>query len=103
MLVQLQMAWRECLLPCPGLGPIWGAQAGPKEVVLLVKTKPSPRWLDKVVTAEERPEKEKRIKETGCPSLPLPPNSTRYVSWSLWPFLVLVPLPEYLSSLCLSG
>lgn len=74
MLVQLQMAWRERLLPCPGLGPIWGAQAGPKEVVLLVKTKPSPRWLDKVVTAEERPEKEKRIKETGCPSLPLPPQ-----------------------------
>lgn len=67
------MAWRERLRPCPGLGPIWGAQPGQKEMVSLVKMKPSPPWLDKVVAAGQRPKEKKKAKETARLSLLAPP------------------------------
>ena len=85
--VQFQMAWHKCL----GLSPIWGAQPGQKEIGSLVKTKPSPHWLDK----ERHPRRRKK------PVSPSPSHRPR--PWSLWPFLTLVPLLECPSSFCLSG
>ena len=86
------MAWRECLRPCPGLSPIWGAQPDQKEIVSLVKTKPSPHWLDKVVAAAERAKEKKKNKETANPSPSLLPQlHTAHVLEPL-AFSQLVPL-----------
>lgn len=75
MHVQAEMAWQERLMPCPGLGPLGGAQPGQKEMVLLVKTKPSPHWLDKVWQQERGLGRRKKSKKQPVPLLPHPPTS----------------------------
>lgn len=102
--VQPQITWPECLRPCPGLSPLWGAQPSQKETVSLLKTRPSPPWLDKVMAAGKRPKEEKKNNETAS----LSPRYTAQLHpvhnpGSLWPFLVPVPPLECPSSLCFSG
>lgn len=89
-------------MPCPGRGPLGGAQAGQKEMVLLVKPKPSRHWLDKVWQQERGLGSRKKSRKQPVPLLPHLPTS-QSMSWRLWSFLTLVPLSEWPSSLCLSG
>lgn len=68
-------------MPCPGLGPLGGAQPGQKEMVLLVKPKPSRHWLVKV-WQQERGLGRRKNRGNSLSLLPHLPTS-QSMSWRL--------------------